>query len=124
MIVYLEGQTYESSQEDVERTVELFRTLGWLHPTPRSALNFTFTLLGEQVVAAGRDFGPLLEECVLGIVYPTPILAVKRDFDLRPFASILRVMTACNGHLSREDRTDFQADRAFLLLASEPEMAR
>lgn len=82
---------------------ELFRTLGWLHPTPQSALNFTFTLLGEQVVAAGRDFGPLLEECVLGIVYPTPILTVKGDFDLRPFAFILRVMAACDGHLSRDE---------------------
>ena len=82
---------------------ELFRTLGWLHPTPQSALNFTFTLLGEQVVAAGRDFGALLEECVLGIVYPTPILAVKGDFDLRPFAFILRVMAACDGHLSRDE---------------------
>lgn len=82
---------------------ELFRTLGWLHPTPQSALNFTFTLLGKQVVAAGRDFGPLLEECVLGIVYPTPILTVKGDFDLRPFAFILRLMAACNGHLSRDE---------------------
>lgn len=82
---------------------ELFRTLGWLHPTPQSALKFTFTLLGEQVVAAGRDFGALLEECVLGIVYPTPILAVKGDFDLRPFAFILRVMAACDGHLSRDE---------------------
>jgi hypothetical protein len=82
---------------------ELFRTLGWLHPTPQSALNFTFTLLGEQIVAAGADFGPLLEECVLGIVYPTPILAVKGDFDLRPFAFILRVMAACDGHLSRDE---------------------
>ena len=45
---------------------ELFRTLGWLHPTPESTLNFTFTLLGEQVVAASRNYGPLLEECVLG----------------------------------------------------------
>ncbi|PAK78399.1 hypothetical protein [Acetobacter fabarum] len=82
---------------------ELFRILGWLHPTSQSALNFTFTLLGEQVVAAGRDFGALLEECVLGIIYPTPILAVKGDFDLRPFAFILRVMAACDGHLSRDE---------------------
>lgn len=82
---------------------ELFRTLGWLHPTPQSALNFTFTLLGEQMVAAGRDFKPLLEECVMGIVYPTPILTVKGDFDLRPFAFILRVMAACGGHLSRDE---------------------
>lgn len=82
---------------------ELFRTLGWLHPTPQSALNFTFTLLGEQVVAAGRDFWPLLDECVLGIVYPTPVLAVKGDYDLRPFAFILRVMAASGGHLSRDE---------------------
>lgn len=82
---------------------ELFRTLGWLHPTPQSALNFTFTLLGEQVVAAGRDFGPLLEECVLGIIYPTPILTVKGDFDLRPFGFILRAMAACDGYLSRDE---------------------
>lgn len=82
---------------------ELFRTLGWLHPTPQSALNFTFTLLGEQVVAAGRDFGPLLEECALGISYPTPILTVKGDFDLRPFVFILRVMAACDDHLSRDE---------------------
>lgn len=82
---------------------ELFRILGWLHPTSQSSLNFTFTLLGEQVVAAGRDFVPLLEECVLGIVYPTPILAVKGNFDLRPFAFILSVMAACGGHLSRDE---------------------
>ncbi|MBB5349570.1 hypothetical protein JWG42_14285 [Desulfoprunum benzoelyticum] len=82
---------------------ELFRTLGWLHPIPQSALNFTFTLLGKQVVAAGRDFWPLLEECVLGIVYPTPILTVRGDFDLRPFAFILCVMAACDGHLSRDE---------------------
>lgn len=82
---------------------ELFRTLGWLHPTPESALRFTFTLLGEQVVASGRDFWPLLEECVLGIIYPTPILTVKGDFDLRPFAFILRVMAASGGHLSRDE---------------------
>ncbi len=82
---------------------ELFRILGWLHPTPQSALSFTFTLLGEQVVAAGRDFGALLDECVLGIVYPTPILTVKGDFDLRPFAFILRVMAACDRHLSRDE---------------------
>ncbi len=82
---------------------ELFRILGWLHPTSQSALNFSFTLLGEQVVAAGRDFGPLLEECVLGIVYPTPVLAVKGNYDLRPFSFILRIMAECDGYLSRDE---------------------
>lgn len=82
---------------------ELFRILGWLHPTSEKALNYTFTLLGEQVVASGREFWPLLEECVLGIIYPTPTLTVKGDFDLRPFAFILRVMSACDGHISRDE---------------------
>ncbi|WP_200277058.1 hypothetical protein, partial [Rhodovulum adriaticum] len=82
---------------------ELFRTLGWLHPTPGSSLNFTFTLLGEQLVAAGRYYWPLLEECILGIAYPTHILSVKGDFDLRPFAFTLKVMMASGGYLSRDE---------------------
>ena len=52
---------------------ELFRALGWLHPTENSALNYTFTLLGRQVVAAGQYYLPLLEETVLGISYPSHI---------------------------------------------------
>lgn len=82
---------------------ELFRMLGWLHPTPESALHFTFTLLGKQVVAAGRDFWPLLQECMLGIIYPTPILSVKGNFNLRPFAFILRVMVVSGRCLSRDE---------------------
>ena len=35
---------------------ELFRALGWLHPTEQSSLNYTFTLLGHQVFAAGPYF--------------------------------------------------------------------
>lgn len=82
---------------------ELFRWLGWLHPTENSALNYTCTLMGEQIVAAGSDFYSLLDECVLGIVCPTPIIASKGNYDLRPFAFILRVMAACDGRLSRDE---------------------
>jgi hypothetical protein len=39
---------------------ELFRMLGWLHPTSESSLNYTFTLLGKQLVAAGRDYWPVV----------------------------------------------------------------
>lgn len=88
---------------ELKMYAELFRTWGWLHPTPEKALNFTFTLLGEQIVASGGDFRPLLEECVLGIIYPNPILTVKGSFDLRPFAFILRVMAASDGHISKDE---------------------
>lgn len=87
----------------IKMYAELFRTMGWLHPTANSSLNFTFTLLGEQVVAAGRDYGSVLDECILGIAYPTRVLAVKGDFELRPFAFIVRVMSAAGGYLSRDE---------------------
>lgn len=96
-------RTRDPLYNQIKMYTELFRTLGWLHPTPQSAANFTFTLLGEQAVAAGRDFRPLLEESVLGIVYPKPTLSVRGDFDLRPFAFILRVMAACGGNIARDE---------------------
>ncbi len=83
---------------------ELFRTLGWLHPTSTSALHFTFTLLGEQLVAAGPShYWPLLRECVLGISYPTRVLTVSSDAQLRPFAFLLRTMRSTGGYLSRDE---------------------
>jgi len=82
---------------------ELFRALGWLHPTEQSALNYTFTLLGHQVVAAEQYYLPLLGETVLGICYPSHILSIRGEHDLRPFAFILQTMLACGGVLSRDE---------------------
>lgn len=82
---------------------ELFRALGWLHPTEQRALNFTFTLLGRQFVAAEQHYHSLLGETVLGISYPNRILAVKGNHVLRPFAFILRTMLACDNALSRDE---------------------
>jgi hypothetical protein len=82
---------------------ELFRALGWLHPTDESSLNYTFTLLGRQVVAADDDYLPIFSECVLGIVYPTRILTIKGDFNLRPFAFLLKVMSNVGGYISRDE---------------------
>lgn len=82
---------------------ELFRSLGWLRSTKNSALNFTFTLLGEQVVAAGRHWRPLLGETVLGIAYPSHVLDIRNEHKIRPFATILRTMLACNDGLSRDE---------------------
>lgn len=82
---------------------ELFRSLGWLRSTEASALNYTFTLLGEQVVDAGRQWQPLLEETVLGIAYPSHVLDLRGEHHIRPFATILRTMLACNDGLSRDE---------------------
>lgn len=82
---------------------ELFRSMGWLHPTDDRSLNFTFTLLGEQIVAAHRFWQPLFQECVIGIVYPSRVLDVKGDYDLRPFATILRVMRRVSNRISRDE---------------------
>ena len=82
---------------------ELFRSLGWLRSTESSALNYTFTLLGEQVVAADRYWRSLLGETVLGIVYPSHAIELRGDHDTRPFAAILSTMLACNNGLSRDE---------------------
>ncbi len=82
---------------------ELFRALGWLHPTEQSALNYTFTLLGRQIVAAGPHYLPLLGETVLGISYPSHVLTVQGDHNIRPIAFLLQIMLACEGGLSRDE---------------------
>ena len=82
---------------------ELFRALGWLHPTEQSALNFTFTLLGRQIVAADQHYLPLLGETALGISYPSRILNTKGGHSQRPFAFLLRTMLACDNALSRDE---------------------
>jgi hypothetical protein len=98
-----EDRSRDPLYNQLKMYAELFRTLGWLHPRPESSLNFSFTLLGEQLVAAGRDYWPLLEECILGIAYPTHVLNVKGQFNLRPFAFIIRLMGASGGYLSRDE---------------------
>ena len=98
-----EDRSRDPLYNQIKMYAELFRTMGWLHPIEESSLTFTFTLLGEQVVAAGRSYWPLLEECILGISYPTHVLTVKGDFNLRPFAFILRVMANLGGYLSRDE---------------------
>ncbi len=82
---------------------ELFRAHGWLHPTEGSSLHYTFTLLGQQLVSAADNYLPLFRETVLGIVYPSKVLQVLGDFDLRPFAFLLKTMYAAGGHISRDE---------------------
>lgn len=82
---------------------ELFRALGWIHPTEQSALNFAFTLLGRQVIAAGQHYMPLLEETVLGIAYPSHVLGVRGTHVQRPFAFLLLTMLGCEDVITRDE---------------------
>lgn len=82
---------------------ELYRVLGWFRSTPNDRLKFTFTLLGAHVAAAKRNAKALFIECLLGTVYPNPVLEVKGDFRTRPFACILRTMEQMDGLLCRDE---------------------
>jgi hypothetical protein len=82
---------------------ELFRLLGWMHPTPDSRLSFVFTWLGAHVSEAGPQAKPLVRECVLGIAFPNQVVAAKGDYRLRPFATILRALDALDGLLCRDE---------------------
>ena len=82
---------------------ELFRLLGWIHPTKNSSLKFTFTLLGRQIAEAKQHCLLLLGETVLGISHPSHVLNIKGDHQIRPFAFLLLTMLASDDELSRDE---------------------
>ena len=82
---------------------ELFRVLGWIHPLKQKRLNFRFTYFGAHVVVAKHDPAAIFEESALGIAYPNEIVSVKGNYQLRPFATILRTLGALNGLLARDE---------------------
>lgn len=96
-------RTRDPLYNQLKMYAELFRALGWLHPTEQSSLNYTFTLLGRQVVAAGPHYLPLLGETALGISHPSGVLSTRGGHNLRPFAFILRTMLVCEDALSRDE---------------------
>ncbi len=98
-----EDRSRDPLYNQMKMYAELFRTMGWLHPTAAGALNFTFTLLGDQLVAAGQHYWPLLRLCALGISYPTRVLTIAGGAHLRPFSFILKTMKNSGGYLSRDE---------------------
>jgi hypothetical protein len=82
---------------------ELYRILGWQHPQPDNKLFFSFTYLGAHAAAAHRDPRSFFQECLLRIAYPNPLVEVKGDFRLRPFACILRTMLELDDILTRDE---------------------
>jgi hypothetical protein len=82
---------------------ELFRLLGWIHPTEDGRLLFQATWLGAHVAAAGPHAKPLVRECVLGIAFPNSVVAAKGEYRLRPFSLVLRCMAALDGLMCRDE---------------------
>jgi len=82
---------------------ELYKTLGWLHPSERSKLNFVFTYLGAHVAEGRTQPEGLFSESILGIVYPNEILNSKGNQRLRPFSAILKTMNYLDGLIYRDE---------------------
>jgi hypothetical protein len=81
---------------------EVFRSLGWISSTKNSALDYVFTYLGIHVAVSINPM-PLFEESLLGIVYPNEVLDNRTDIFLRPFKTIIIVMSMLGGHLYRDE---------------------
>ncbi len=82
---------------------ELFRLLGWIHPSADSRLTFTFTWLGLHVREAGGNAKDIVRESVLGIAFPNEGVDEQGDYILRPFSTILRSMTQLAGVMCRDE---------------------
>jgi len=82
---------------------EIFKLLGWIHPAGSRALDLQFTHFGAHVSQAASDARGIFSESILGIVYPNSILAVKGNYQLRPFAAILRTFLELDGILCRDE---------------------
>jgi hypothetical protein len=96
-------RTRDPLYNQLKMYAECYRLLGWMHPTENSSLNYTFTLLGAEVVNANYNYLALLEECLLGIVYPTPIISVKGNYNIRPFVFLLKTAKEVGGHISKDE---------------------
>lgn len=82
---------------------EIFKILGWLHPTENSSLRFRFTYLGAHVQECKNDPVHFFSECILGIVYPNKIIRIRGDYYLRPFSLILKTLKELDGIINRDE---------------------
>jgi hypothetical protein len=82
---------------------ELFKMLGWIHPTEEGALRFRFTYLGAHVPECQYDPVLFFSQCALGIVFPNHIIRNVGGYINRPFSAIIRTMDKLDGLLSRDE---------------------
>ena len=82
---------------------ELFRIMGWMHPTPASKQRFVFSYIGAHVATADNEPTQLVKECLLGIAYPNPYVEIKGEDRVRPIPLILRTAHQLNGRITRDE---------------------
>jgi len=82
---------------------ELFKSLGWIHPTEEKKLDLKLTYFGAHLVAAEQDPSAIFKQSVLGMAYPNPIINVKSSNKIRPFAAILKTMYSLDGLITRDE---------------------
>lgn len=81
---------------------EIYRSLGLMQSGDK-ALIYNFTLLGDHLARANVDRNPIITKCFIGMVFPNEVLASKGDYQLRPFAAILKTMRRLNGVITRDE---------------------
>ena len=82
---------------------ELFRIMGWIHPTPTSKQRFVFSYIGIHVAMADSEPTQLVRECLLGIAYPNPYVEIKGEDRVRPIPLILRTAHVLKDRITRDE---------------------
>lgn len=92
----------DRSYNQCKMYAELYRVLGWIQSGDK-ALLYNFTLLGDHIATASTERLPLVEKCFIGMEFPNEVIEVNGSHKIRPFVTILKMMTALNGVLSRDE---------------------
>lgn len=102
---FQEDRSKDSLYNQLKMYSELYRLLGWIHPSKDKKLIFTNTLIGEWV-AKEDDKGKisrLLQECILGITFPNPNSENKGIERLKFFPHLLNFMDKLDGIAHRDE---------------------
>lgn len=99
---YRDDRSRDAPYNQSKMYSELLRVIGWIHPAGKK-LEFKFTFLGQHVATAHPDAVTLIDQCLLGIAYPNPLVEVKAATIQRPFVAILAAAADLDGLVTRDE---------------------
>ncbi|MCS3755230.1 hypothetical protein GGP79_003214 [Salinibacter ruber] len=102
---YQEDRSRDSLYNQLKMYSELYRMLGWIHPSAEKKLLFRNTLIGQWVSKEDSEdrVSGLLQECLLGIAFPNPNTENKGVKRLRFFPHLLDFMEKLDGIAHRDE---------------------